>query len=46
MRDWFARQQVIGAFTLSFLFLLAGFLLHVYAAEASVDDEKDGDEAC
>lgn len=36
-----ARQQVVGAFALPLLFLLARLLLHVEGAKASVHNQQD-----
>lgn len=38
VRHWFASQKIVGAFALTLLFLLARFLLHVEASEASVNN--------
>lgn len=46
VRNRLASQQIVGAFALSFLFLLASFLFHIEATETAIDDEEDGDEAC
>lgn len=45
VRHRLAGQQIVGAFALPLLLLLARLLLHVEAAEAAVHDEQDGDQA-
>lgn len=46
MCHWFARQKVVGAFTLSLFLLFTSFLLHIETSEAAVDDEQNGNQAC